>query len=449
MNRRSRQIVIALGLAIVLIAVGSLGAARLGGGDPDEIELNADAEVIAPEIVSASAGPPAATLDGLVEQLQTRLEAVPQDHLSWSTLGIAYVQQARVTADPSYYPRAEGALNESLDVEPDDNFLAYAGLSSLASGRHEFAKAKEFAEQGLEINDFSSILWGALSDAELQLGNYDAATEAVERMLELSPDTSSLARASYLAELRGDIPLATSLMEQALEGAGTPTDQAFAITILGDLKFNAGEPGPALTLYNQARELAPQDATALYGKARAEAALGQNETALEHYETLVEQSPEPSYLIAYGELLESLGRTEQAQDQYDVVEVVQQLFEANGVESDAAPVLFLADHGAPEQALDEAETAIEKRPFLAMYDAYAWALHVNGRDEDALVAIENALQLGTPNALLYYHSGQIKLGLGDVAGGRADLARALEINPFFDPLDAPVAMSTLADLGEA
>jgi len=441
---RPRQLVIAVALAVVLLVAGAVGIARFS--NESDVSIEANSPVVAPADVSSAAGPPADTLDGLIEQLQTRLEVVPNDHVAWSTLGIAYVQQARVTADPSLYPRAEGALDESLMVEPDDNFLALAGLSSLASARHDFVLAEDYAERGLEINEFSAILWGALSDAQVQLGEYDAAAASVERMLGLSPDASSYSRSSYLAQLNGQTDLAISQMRQALQQAGTPTDRAFALTVLGEIEFNRGQPGPALDLYNEARAQAPQDTTALAGKARSEAALGQIQTALDSYAALVEQAPEPSYLIAYGELLESVGRTAEADAQYEVVGAVQTLFEANGVESDASPVLFLADHDEPERALAEAERAIAVRPFLAMHDAHAWALHRNGRDDEALVAIGKALELDTPDALFLFHSGEIKRALGDLDGARADLERALEINPFFDPLDVPIAEASLAEL---
>ncbi|MGB3733812.1 MAG: tetratricopeptide repeat protein [Ilumatobacter sp.] len=447
MNRRTRMIVSVAGLVSVVFAAGAFGISRVSTSD--EISTASDAGVIAPSGVASAGGAPAATLDGLITQLQTRLEAVPGDHVAWSTLGIAYVQQARVTADPSLYPRAEGALDESLAVAPDDNFLAYAGLSSLASARHDFIAAKDFAEQGLAINDFNPLLYGALSDAEVQLGNYDAAREAITSMLRLSPDTSSYSRSSYLAELNGNIAFARTQMTEALAGAGTPTDRAFALTILGDLAFNAGRPGDALDRYNQAQAEAPQDTASLSGKARAEAALGQTQTALDHYAELVAVAPEPSFIIAYGELLESEGLTAEAEQQYAVVEVIQRLFEANGVESDAAPVLFFAEHGEPERALREAEKAVLVRPFLAMHDAHAWALYANGRYDEALVAIEKAMELGTPDARFYFHAGMIHLALGDRDAARVELERALEINPFFDVLDVPVAEAALAELGVA
>ena len=443
--KRFRLIALGVVLALVLIVAGAVGVARFTDNG-DDIGIEADAPVVAPDAVADSGGPAAADLDGLIAQLQTRLEKIPKDSVAWATLGLAYVQQARVTVDPSYYPRAEGALDESLKVGPDDNFLVFAGYASLANARHEFANARDFAQQGLVINDFSAILYGALSDAELQLGNYDAATAAVDRMTELAPDTPAFSRSSYLAELRGDPDLAATLMQTALDDAGSPSDSAFALTILGDIAFDTGRPGDALTLYNQAREAQPNDVLSLYGKARSEFALGQVQTSLEHYAELVAIAPEPSFLIAYGEALESLGRDDEAAQQYAVVDSVQKLFDANGVELDAGPILYLAEHGDPAVALSEAELAVGRRPFLAVHDAHAWALHVNGRDEEALVAIGQAQELGTRSALFSFHSGMIKLGLGDEDGARADLQNALDINPFFDALDVDVAETTLAEL---
>ncbi|MFC7757607.1 hypothetical protein ACFQY4_05735 [Catellatospora bangladeshensis] len=41
----------------------------------------------------------------------------------------------------------------------------------------------------------------------------------------------------------------------------------------------------------------------------------------------------------------------------------------------------------------------------------------------------------------------IELALGDRAGARRDLARALDLNPHFSPLDAPAAARALALAG--
>jgi tetratricopeptide (TPR) repeat protein len=337
----------------------------------------------------------------------------------------------------------------SLSIDDADNFLAYAGLASLANARHDFAAAKSYAQRGLAINGYSDVLYGALSDAELQLGEYPAATADVDKMVNLSPDTSSLARASYVRELSGDIDQARTLMRQALDDAPTASDRAFALYYLGELDFDIGDFNGALTYYRRALDASPGDPASTEGKAKAEAALGQDLTALDDYAALVQRTPEPSYLIEYGELLQSLGRSSEADEQYAIFATTQRLFEANGVAPDSAPTLFYADHGDPHVALQNAEKGIATRPFVVMYDAYAWALHRNGRDSEALAAIDTAMASGMKSALFHFHKGMIERSLGNLADARVELRRALDINPQFNPLDVPVAKAALADMGPA
>ena len=442
MTKRSLQLV-AGGLVGggALFLAGAFGATR----------SDRPASVPPAAVASAIAGgeprlPAGASLDDLIASLQTRLAAVPTDHTGWATLGLAYVQQARITVDPTFYPKAEGALARSLAIDASDNFLALAGQSALASARHAFADARELAIRGLEINPYSPLLYGALGDAELQLGNYDAAFTAIQHMVDLSPDTASLSRASYTWELRGEIARATTLMERALADAPTGADRAFALVQLGGLAFDQGDAAGALERYNEALDVHPADVAALAGKARAEAALGQVETALDHYAELVARAPEPGYLLEYGRLLESLGRDDEAAAQYAVFEATSRLFAANGVEPDAAATLFDADRGNIDRALAEADAGLATRPFVTMHDARAWALHGAGRDHEAQAAIDQALALGTRNAGFHFHAGMIALALGDTATARAQLTEALAINPFFDPLSAPIARTALASI---
>ena len=444
-RRTRRNVVVGLLLAVVLLAAASLGVSR-GRSTGEEITTSATGPVIAASEVARNPNPNPDTLDELIENLRLRVEAVPGDHVSWATLGIAYVQQAKATVDPSYYARADGALAESLDLDDEQNFLAYAGLSTLASARHEFALAEEYAERGLAINDFNPTLHGALSDARLQLGDYDAALAAAQRMNELEPATPALARLSYLYELRGETDLATRFMSDAADAAFLVGDRAFALFQLGELAFNEGDALGALDLYNEALAAVPDDPQALAGKARTLAVVDQENTAVSIYDELVRRAPEPAYVAAYGELLESLGRTEEAEQQYAVVEATRTLFAANGVEPDAEPILFEANHGDPASALAEAEVGIESRPFVAMYDAHAWALYRIGRFDEALVSIDEALATGYRNASFLYHSGMIKRALGDTDGAIADLSAALDLNPHFHPLAAVEAADVLASL---
>ncbi len=449
MRQRTRLVAAGIGLCALLVAAGAFGLTR----------PSSDRQSIADEVPAGASGLPDAaasftridgsSLDATIESLQARLEAIPRDHVSWATLGLAYVQKARITVNPEFYPRAEGALERSFEIESDDNFLGYAGRSALASARHDFTAARELAASGLEINSYSALLYGALSDAQIQLGQYDDAFDSVQRMLDLSPDTGSYSRSSYTWELRGDPERAAELMQQASDAAFTDADRTFALHHLAMLAFDGGDPNRALELELQALERSPDDPAARFGRAVAEAALGQTETALDHLGELVLAAPEPGYLVYYGSLLESAGRTAEAEAQYAVVDATRALFAANGQLPDADAVLFQIRIGNIDQAVIDAEAALETRPFIAMHDAYAWALHAAGRHAEALTEIEAALALGTESALYRYHAGMIRLALGDEDGARAELTTALALNPFFDPLAAPLAAEQLRALGGA
>ena len=58
---------------------------------------------------------------------------------------------------------------------------------------------------------------------------------------------------------------------------------------------------------------------------------------------------------------------------------------------------------------------------------------------DALAAEQQALRLGTPNALFYFHLGLIYDQLGDAAQARQNMRTALAINPYFSIKYAPQA----------
>jgi Flp pilus assembly protein TadD len=82
-------------------------------------------------------------------------------------------------------------------------------------------------------------------------------------------------------------------------------------------------------------------------------------------------------------------------------------------------------------------------------DALAWALHVNGRDAEALGYTRQATALGEKNAVFLFHRGMIERSLGQRDEARRDLSDALRINPHFSVPQAPVARAALAALGGA
>jgi tetratricopeptide (TPR) repeat protein len=391
----------------------------------------------------------AAALAASIATAQRRLARVPGDWATWAELGVAYVQQARLTADPSYYPKAEGSVRRSFEVHPKDNFLALIGQGALAAARHDFPAALAAGRAATAIDGYSAAAYGVITDALIELGRYDEAWVAVQRMVDLRPDTGSLARASYAAELRGDVPRARQLLTDALQLAPTPVDAGFACYYLGELAWNNNDLTAAAGWYDEGLRRAPEYLPLLSGRARVAAARGRYAVAIADYRTLVARQPQPSYLIEYGDLLASRGDRAGAAAQYGVVRTEEKLFAAQGVNVDLELALFDADHGQPARALAEANAEYAIRKPVAVEDALAWALHAAGRDAAALPHARAAVRLGTHSATFRYHLGMIESALDDIPTARADLSLALGLNRHFSTLAAPLARTELTRIGGA
>lgn len=438
-RRPRRHIILAAGVTTVL-GVGLFLAGGLGLAPwPAEPTGTSAAPGTAGQGPAVPADPLAADITGV----QAHLRQSPDDAVALATLGLDYVQQAKATADPTYYPKAEGVLKRSMQLESADNFTAMGGMAALEAGRHHFAQALTWAQRATKANPYNASLYGILADAYTQLGRYDEAADAVQHMVDLRPGSPSLSRASYVAELRGDIPTARTDMQRALNDAAGPSDQAFAYYYLGELAFNNGDPATELTQAQDGLRVAPNYTALLQAKAHAEAALGRTGPAIADLTRAVQRVPQPEYVLQLGELYQSLGRTKEADQQYQVFRAEQQLFTANGVALDSDAALFEADHGNAQRALSIARQGLTTRPFMDTHDALAWALHANDQDQQALKESNQALAEGTRNALFHYHRAMIEQALGDTAASLIDLTQALTINPHFSPLHAPRARAAL------
>ncbi len=387
------------------------------------------------------------SLTAAITKSQQRLKQVPRDDRAWAALGAAYVQQARVTADPSFYPKAEGALKRSLALNSSDNWAALAGLGALANARHDFAGALVWGRKAAVVNGFSDFVYGVIADAQTQLGDYPAARASIQRMLDLKPGVSSFTRASYDFEEHGQVGPAADALTRALQQASDRADIAFCRYYLGELAFDRGDLAGAAKEYASGLAADPSYTPLLAGRAKVSAALGHSAPALRDYATVVQRVPLPQFVVEYGELLQSLGRTREAQQQYALLATEQRLFAANGVTDDLTGAQFAADHGAPADAVRHARAEWERRHSVLVADALAWALHRAGADAEALTYAHRATALGWHNAAFFYHRGMIEAALGQRDAARADLSLALRTNPHFSPLQAPVARQALTRLG--
>lgn len=382
--------------------------------------------------------------DALIDKLQSSLRADPKDWQAYSQLGLAYLQKARETGDPTYYQKVEAALQKALTLEPDD-YSAVSGMGALALARHQFVAALEWGERARQLNPYRNYAYGVIADAQTELGRYDEAVQTLQKMVDLRPDLSSYSRISYARELHGDMAGALEMMQQAVDSGGSNSENtAWTRTQLGNLYFNMGDLKNAESEYRRTLDNYPGYIYALGGLGRVRAAQGQTKAAIELLTQATQIIPLPEFVIALGDIYLAAGQSEAAQQQYDLVRTIEKLYQANGVDMDAEMALFDADHGrSPAETVKQARTAFAHRPSIYAADVLAWALYQAGNYQEAHSFSQQALRLGTQDALKLYHAGMIAYRLGDKQQARNFLDRALTVNRYFSILYASDARYTL------
>ncbi|MEV4508218.1 hypothetical protein AB0K00_04590 [Dactylosporangium sp. NPDC049525] len=417
--------------AALLFGLGAL-AGRPSGGVPAPAAVEPDRPQGTTRLVAAIAG------------YQERLKKVPGDWTTWAALGEAYLEQARVGADPAYYPKAEGALRKSLEVHPDGNAAAVTGLGALANARHDFAAAKTLAEQALTVNAWSDTAYGVLADAETQLGHPEAATAAVQRMLDLRPGLGSYTRGSYDLEQHGKRTEAVALMQLALDSATEPADIAFCHQHLAGLAWAAGD------LTTAARHVslglaADAGTVGLWQvKAKLDTAAGDLTAALDDLAKVVARTPTVDALLDQARLLKVAGKD--PGPSLSLARAAHSLFTANGGTDDLGAAALELAAGDATAAARLAIAEWDCRQFGEVADMVAWTLMSAGDPVAALPFARHANALGQVDATLAYHYGMVAAAGGDKETARLQLRLALALNPKFSPVDAPIAARTLAAL---
>jgi tetratricopeptide (TPR) repeat protein len=387
-----------------------------------------------------------------IEQLQEQLRVGGDNASLLTDLGVAYLNQARATADPSWYSKAGDALQRAQALAPDDaRTLTGVGLLDLA--RHDFSSALRLGERAHALAPASPDALGVVVDAQVELGRYDDAATSVQEMVDRRPSLASLSRVSYVRELRGDTSGALAAMTQAAAaGSGSSTDTAYVRTLIGDLHLSAGELQLAEGSYRRTLADVPDYGMAQYGMARVIAARGDLDGAARILTPLVARLPFSAWVALLGDVDAARGDVSGAAQQYELVRTIEALNASNGINGDLELARFDADHardpGADSAAaVALARAALADRPTVYADDVLGWALRQAGDPTAALPHARSAVRLGTADALLWYHLAVTEADLGMRTKAAADLTHAFAINRYINVRDLPAARALASELG--
>jgi tetratricopeptide (TPR) repeat protein len=407
---------------------------------------------------------PASQTDKLILSLQDRVKQSPGDYAGYDSLGSAFFQKARETGDITYYDLAEQTLKKALALAPQDFRSAdpLVHMASVYMGEHRFSDALAYAQKAIGTGSGSLSAFAIAGDAYTDMGDYDKAASAYNTLQSLGRAISSPSalacmtdsRMAYLRFLHGDSTEAIRLMKSAIAAAlqaNVPRENlAWLFFELGERYFQTGDLETAALSYQSGITADPNHYRSLAGLAKVRAAQGKLEESIQLYQRSIAIIPFPVYVAELGDVYKKLGRANEAQQQYDLVEYIGHLGKLNQVLANRELALFYADQAIKlPEAIQFARNELELRHDIYTWDALAWALYKNGRFPEAADAINKALALHTNDSLLLFHAGMIYHSLAKDSDAETFLTRALQLNPHFDIFHAVLANQTLEEIGQA
>lgn len=372
------------------------------------------------------------------KELQEKMKKNPADHKSSIYLALLYMQEARITGEhPYYYPAALEILDYVIAQKPAGKqkqmyFQALVSKASVYLSQHEFEKAMAVSKEALAVEDHDAQVYGALCDANVELGNYAEAVKMADKMVSIRPDLRSYSRVSYLRELHGDYKGAIEAMKLAVS-AGLPGDEAtaWARITLGDLYRNYGDLENATIQYKTALGERPNYAFATAGLAKVEIAKGNYDEAKKLLNEATEVMPEFSFYETLAGVNQLQGNTKEVSKlNSELIEMLQEDQESGHNMDLELSNIYLTLGNNPEKALAYAENAYKKRPNNITVNQYMAKIYYKTGDYEAAAKhIDKALQTNFKDPELLCLAGLVKHKMGAKTDGIALMKESMTLNP--------------------
>lgn len=346
--------------------------------------------------------------DDRIARYQKLAKERPGDAKPLNLLAKAYLQKVRETTDFSYLERAS-RLVEGVLASHGGNYEAMRLRSEIDLERHNFSQVAEYSEELTKLAPGDPWNWGTLGDASMELGQYERAAAAYQKMVTLQPGLSSLNRLSYYLFVTGNADGAIAAMKQAIAaGSTSPEHVAWCLADLGQMQVKTGKVADARTSFESALKQFPGYHPAYGGLGKVDAAQGKIKSAIDNYKRAQAAVPLPEYAAALHDLYLKQGLKAEAKKQLDLIDLVDQMARAAGEKTDRKLAIIYADQGRKlDRALELVQEELKVRQDVYTYDALAWVLFKNGRHSEAREAMKRAMALNTPEPSFRLHAAAI------------------------------------------
>ena len=355
-------------------------------------------------------GAPATSTSGLlqrIDDMEARLRAQPDDTGAAVLLADALLRQARATNDGRPAGRASEVLNAALKEHPGQ-YDVLRMLGAIYLSQHRFRDALEIARRSRDLRPDDAWNYGVMGDAQIELGDYADAFDAVDKMMALRPNAGAYARVAYARELQGDVKGALAAMQMAAKATAPndPEAQAWYAAQTGELSLKLHKLDDADREFRRAVFLFPNYPLAMIGQGKVRVARGDREGALAIYLAQLKRTPTLDVAARIGDLYATRGDAAQSEHYYQLAE---DLAGPGMAQTEANLALYLADHDRKtSDAVTIAEAVAAKRHDIFTEDALAWAYYKVGRVKDAYAASQLALRTGTRDEALLARADRIR-----------------------------------------
>ena len=297
---------------------------------------------------------------------------------------------------------------------------------------HRFSEARDLAQRIVERAPGNTEAWLLLADAQLALGNVEAATKIVS---ERADSPAVFSRRAELARLRGNNDDALRLCLRAAEAAEARGEASESVAWYrvraGETFFRSGKLAAAEEQYRLASERAPESFPVAEHIAELRGAQEKFPEAIALYQQLIAQSHRPDMEQALGDLHVYMRQPELAKACYDkALAGYLASVERGEVHFIHHLAGFYAD--AREDGVEAVKWArqdLALRQSVTAHEGLAWALYRAGEFAESRREIEEALGSGIRDAHTTYHAGLIFSAAGDLERGAKLIREAALINP--------------------
>ncbi|WP_035606103.1 tetratricopeptide repeat protein [Haloferula sp. BvORR071] len=372
---------------------------------------------------------------------------------TWVQLGNALMQKSRDSVSHDF-SEAYLAYRSALTLKPD-HADAMCGMAWVKNSEHDFAAGKMWADKALATDPEQVDAHALIGDGAVELGNYEEAAKHYQIAIKQRPDLSSLSRGAHLLWITGDATRADALMQQAISAGGPyPENVAWCRAELALMHFNRGALIPAEQQAEKAMEAAPGNPRVLAVVARIAAAKKDYPKAIALYERSIAITPTHDALAPLVDLYRATGDAEKAEKQFEAVVSFHtaphphadgKMYPNPSLGANAQLARFYADQGKDlEDALKEARAAYERFKNVGTTDTLAWCLCLNGQAAEAKPIIKQAMRYRTQDAEMIFHAAMIHQALKEESTARQLFAKALNLNPDFNPAHAAKCAEMIA-----